>query len=138
MTLSPHSSTVLLVRLMSSFSVLAAISPIFLRCCSLLPYIKYALSLLYPDPGPLYSKSMPFMGLQLGHSLASRRFLTAFSHLTGDSIPPSLSHMSLTLQLLTCSEACLMGTHHQRTDVTFPTLYQNPSSPRCSLFTALP
>ncbi|KAI1359860.1 hypothetical protein F5Y08DRAFT_64571 [Xylaria arbuscula] len=64
MTLS-FSSTVLLVRLISSSSVLAAITQFSVRVL-LLPYIKYVQSLLYPDPCRAIPKECAFHGSSTG------------------------------------------------------------------------
>ncbi len=76
---------------MSSFSVLAALTQ-FSVMLLLLPYIKYVLSCYIPTLVRLFQKHATFMGLELGQSLASRQFLTVFSHLHSNArLDPSVT-----------------------------------------------
>lgn len=80
----------------SHYSVFCDASSALYQICSVL---------LYPNPGPPIPKECTFHGSSTGALPGIPSVSNCIPHLTGDLIPPSLPHISLTLQLLSCSEA---------------------------------
>ncbi|KAI1742566.1 hypothetical protein F4680DRAFT_37763 [Xylaria scruposa] len=87
---------IIFLGLGSHYSVFSdASSALYQICCVL----------LYANPGPPIPKECTFHGSSTGALPGIPSVSNCIPHLTGDLIPPSLPHISLALQLLSCSEA---------------------------------